>query len=82
MRRIVGSALFIQGKLNDREIKRLGFLEDPPQAMPLREEYTKERVTVPPPPEDLHHEGMEGTPASEGLRFRKSRAGWKTPRYF
>jgi hypothetical protein len=82
MRRIVGSALFIQGKLSDRHIKQLGFIEDPPTARPLPEEYTKERVTVPPPPEDLSHEGMENSAEAAGLRFRKSRSGWKTPRYF
>ena len=79
MRRIIGSALFLQGKLSERHIKTLGFLEAPPLAMPLKEEYTKERAVVPPPAEDLQHEGME---QGEGLRFRKSRNGWKTPRYF
>lgn len=79
MRRIVGSALFLQGKLSERHIKTLGFLETPPVSMPLPEEYTKARVTVPPPPEDPQHEGMEG---QVGLRFRKSRNGWKTPRLF
>lgn len=79
MRRIVGSAMFLQGKLSDRQVKNLGFLEDPPTSMPLKEEYTKERAVVPPPPEDLQHEGME---EAGGLRFRKSRNGWKTPRYF
>jgi hypothetical protein len=79
MRRIIGSALFIQGKLSERQIKTLGFIEDPPTAMPLKEEYTQQRVVVPPPAEDLQHEGVE---APAGLRFRKSRNGWKTPRYF
>lgn len=82
MRRIVGSALFIQGKLSDKQVKKLGFVEDPPTSMPLKEEYTKERAVVPPPPEDLQHEGMEASDAAGGLRFRKSRNGWKTPRYF
>ena len=79
IRRIVGSALFLQGKLDDGQIKRLGFLENPPAAMPLKEEYNKPKA-VPAMPTDLQKESMKEYQGAG--RIRKYKNGWKTPRFF
>ncbi|CAE7759837.1 unnamed protein product, partial [Symbiodinium microadriaticum] len=71
MRRIVGTAMFLQGKLNKRQIMMLGFHESPPETMPLREEYNREREPV---------SAEERGP--EDLRIRKFKPDWQVPRYY
>ncbi len=43
IRRIVGTAMFLQGKLDEKQIKRLGFDKQPPTEMPAKIEYQKDR---------------------------------------
>ena len=71
MRRIVGTAMFLQGKLNNKQVMKLGFHETPPDTMPLREEYNRER-----------DDGSAEKGSTESRRIRKFKPDWKVPRYF
>mmetsp|Transcript_21644 Transcript_21644/g.31502 ORF Transcript_21644/g.31502 Transcript_21644/m.31502 type:complete len:196 (+) Transcript_21644:56-643(+) len=72
IRRLVGQALYMKGNLNDKMIKRLGFDVNPPQSMPEKSEYCRERQKLPPIEERTE----------EHLRIRKMKKGWKVPRYY